>query len=152
MAVDGEYFVHTDPVWRERSNFILNARLPERDAPRKFEQLFTRRVADGRFQLCCIPFALYNVALDDVVTTDDDHVLTRVVESGRYVFRVWLGRSSYPRDQLGRELEELGSLLEWSSPNLLAVDAVDLGHAQTVAGFLAEHKRNGDFIYETGRT
>jgi hypothetical protein len=26
----GEFVVHQEPVWRERSNFIINAELPEK--------------------------------------------------------------------------------------------------------------------------
>lgn len=152
MATADEYIVHTDPVWRGRSNYIINARLPENDTSREFEQLFTRRVAPDRFELCCIPFGLYDVALGDVVTVSENRVLKVAEQSGRYVFREWLGGSSYPRDQLVRELEGLGSLLEWSSRDMLAIDAADFEHAQTVADFLAGHERNGDFVYETGRS
>jgi hypothetical protein len=63
-----EFVVHQDPVWRERSNFIINAELPERDQAYRFEQLFPRRAGDGLFEVCCIPFALYDVALGDIVT------------------------------------------------------------------------------------
>ena len=37
-----EAAVHKDPVWRDRSNFIIQAELPERDQSRRFEQLFAK--------------------------------------------------------------------------------------------------------------
>ena len=41
------------------------------------------------FEVCCIPFFLYDVSLGDVVATNPDYVLDRVVRaSGRYTFRV----------------------------------------------------------------
>ena len=46
--------VHEGLVWRERSNFFINAALPGEDD--RFEQLWVRRVADSRFEWCCIPF------------------------------------------------------------------------------------------------
>jgi hypothetical protein len=157
LAKAQEFIVHQDPVWRGRSNFIINAELPETDRPRRFEQLFARREADDLFEVCCIPFALYDVALGDIVATgpkgDRKFVVREVVKpSGRYVFRVWFGESFYPRDEVADELRALGSLIEWSSRNLLAVDAADLEHAQLVADFLAEQQRADRLIYETGRS
>lgn len=157
MTEAKEFVVHQDPVWRERSNFVINAELPEKDRPRRFEQLFARRVDDDRFEVCCIPFALYDVALGDIVATapkgDRKYVVKEVVKpSGRYVFRVWFGESFQPRDEIVQELRGLGSLVEWSSRNLLAVDAVDLEHAQLVADFLMVREKTGHLVYETGRS
>jgi hypothetical protein len=84
---------------------------------------------------------------------DRRFVVKEVVKpSGRYVFRVWFGESFHPRDEVAQELKGLGSLTEWSSRNLLAVDAVDLEHAQMVADFLAGSEKAGHLIYETGRS
>ena len=157
MTDANEFVVHQDPVWRERSNFIINAELAEKDRPRRFEQLFAKQVGEDRFEICCIPFFVYDVALGDVVVTSPrggrKYVVDKVVEpSGRYVFRVWFGESFHPRDEIAAELRALGSIIEWSSRNLLAVDAVDREHAQLVAGFLAEREQAGHLVYETGRS
>jgi hypothetical protein len=149
-TVTERFSTHSEPVWRERANFIINAELPE---PGRLEQLWTRQLSDDTFEVCCIPFFVYDLALRDVVETDDHYVVHRVVDpSGRYVFRVWFGDSFHPRDEVAEELKALGSLIEWSSPNLLAVDAVDEEHAQHVADFLAEHERAGHIVHETGRS
>jgi len=152
-----QFVIHPDPVRRERANFIIHAELPEKDRPKRFEQLWARQLADDRFELCCIPFFVFDLALGDVVaTTPRDgrkYLVDRVVEpSGRYVFRVWLGQSFYPRDEIASGLKALGSMIEWSSRNLLAVDAADGEHAQLVAHFLMEHEQAGHLIYETGRS
>lgn len=157
MTDPNEFVLHEEPVWRDRSNFIINAELSEEDRPRKFEQLFVRQVTDDRFEVCCIPFFLYDIALGDVVATspkdDRKYVVTGVAKSsGRYVFRVWFGESFHPRDEVAEELKALGSLVEWSSRNLLAVDATDKEHAQRVADFLAEREKAGHLVYETGRS
>jgi hypothetical protein len=142
--------VHDAPVWRERANFVIGAPLPEEG---RAEQLRVRQVGDRRFEVCCIPFFLYGVALGDVVETDADYDLVRVVErSGRFVFRVWLGEVFHPRQEVADELAELGALLEWSSANLLAVDAADEAHAQTIADYLAEQESASRLAFETGRT
>jgi uncharacterized protein DUF4265 len=152
-----EFAVHQDPVWRERANFIIHAELSEKDRPKRFEQIWARQFADDRFEVCCIPFFVFNIALGDVVVTSPKgglkYVVEKVIESsGRYVFRVWLGHSPQPRDQIVSELRALGSLIEWSSPNLLAVDAADREHAQLVADFLMGREKAGLLVYETGRS
>lgn len=38
--------VHDQPVWRDRSDFIINAELAEEG---RFEQLFVRRLGEDRF-------------------------------------------------------------------------------------------------------
>jgi hypothetical protein len=68
------------------------------------------------------------------------------------VFRVWLGESLQPGGEIADDLKALGSLVEWSSRKLLAVDAVDGEHAQLVADFLAERARLGHLVYEAGRS
>lgn len=157
MTDASAFVVHQDPVWRERSDFIINAELADRDRPRRFEQLFAKQVGEDRFEICCIPFFVYDIALGDVVVTSPKggrkYVVDKVVEpSGRYVFRVWFGESFHPRDEIAAELRALGSVIEWSSRNLLAVDAVDREHAQLVAGFLAGREQEGHLVYETGRS
>jgi hypothetical protein len=141
--------VHPEPVWRGRSDFIISAVLPEG----RSEQLWARQIDDRQFELCCIPFFLFDLSLGDVVETDAEYAVTRVVErSGRYTFRVWFGESSHPRDEVVTALTALGTLTEWSSLNLLAVDATDANHAQIVADFLQERADLGQLLYETGRS
>ena len=157
MTAAEKFVAHQEPVWRERSNFIINAELSEKDRPWRFEQLYVRQVSDDRFEVCCIPFFLYDVALGDIVATspkgDRKYVVTNVVQpSGRYVFRVWLGESFQAPDEIAEQLKALGSLVEWSSRNLLAVDAVDQEHAQLVANYLAEREKADQLTYETGRS
>ena len=152
---DDQFITHPEPVWRERSNFIIAAELDDA-GQRKYEQLFVRQISKNRFEVCCIPFVLYHVALGDIVETHAkngrQYVVNKVVESsGRYVFRVWLGDSTFPREELAEQLKALGALLEWHTYNLLAVDATDQGHAQQIADFLAEGEREGHYVYETGR-
>jgi hypothetical protein len=151
-----EFLVHQNPVWRERANFIVHAELQEQDHLKRFEQLWVRQLDVNRFEVCCIPFFVFNVALGDVVATSPkcgrEYVVAEVVEpSGRYVFRVWFGQSFQPRAEIVDELRTLGSLIEWSSQNLVAVDAADREHAQLVADRLMKHEKAGHLVYETGR-
>jgi hypothetical protein len=152
-----QFVLHPDPVWRERANFIIHAELSEKDRPKRFEQLWARKLDERRFEVCCIPFFVFDIALGDVVATSPKggrkYVVTKVVQpSGRYVFRVWFGQSFQPRDEVADEVKALGSLIEWSSQNLLAVDAADQSRAQLVADLLMKHEKAGRLVYETGRS
>lgn len=92
--------VHQEPVWRDRSNFVIAAAVPG-GGDTETEQLWGRQIDERRFEICCIPFFVYDLALGDVVETDGDYIVERVVEpSGRYVFRVWFGESFHPRDAI----------------------------------------------------
>lgn len=148
-----EFIGHENPVWRDRANFIIHARLPEPNRPKRFEQLWTRQHGDNQFEVCCIPFSAPALALGDVVATTPLGDLTWVVDrvttpSGRYVFRVRFARTSRPVSEISAELAALGSLLEWSPCQMLAVNAADQEHARAVTGFLTERERAGQLTYE----
>lgn len=148
--------VHEHPVWRERANFIIAAKIdpPPAKARWRWEQLWARQVAENRFRLCCIPFFIYDLALDDEVETGEGYVVKRVTKpSGRYTFRVWFHNSDVRRE-VADELERLGCLLEWRSTrgNLLALDAASSILAQAAADFLWHREQLGHLTYETGRT
>lgn len=153
------FATHREPVWRDRANFIVNAVVPGTEVPLlQMEQLWTRKLGDDKFEICCIPFFLYDIALGDVVRTHPQlgrrYVVDRtVVPSGRYVFRVWFGEASDPcRADVAARLKNMGALLEWSSRNLLAVDASSPDHAQQIAGYLQEQESRGGLTYETGKS
>src|SRR5438874_1664849 len=90
--------VHKEPAWRERGSFVLPVKLSlgEDETLQRVEQLWSRQVADNRFEICCIPFFAYDLALGDEVETGRQgtyrYVVQRVVKrSGNYTRRVWFG-------------------------------------------------------------
>jgi len=141
-----------EPVWRNSANFIIAAELPAGLAAGT-EQLWARHLDGNRYQVCCIPFFIYDLALGDLVETDSEHVVKRVLEkSGRLVFRVWFSPAHQSSPDIVEALEQLGSLLEWSSRGLLAVDAANEVQGQRISGFLATQERMGRLTYETGQS
>lgn len=56
-SAEHEFVVHTEPTWREQSNFMINAALPESDRPYAYEQLIVRQIDSHQFEVCCIPFS-----------------------------------------------------------------------------------------------
>jgi hypothetical protein len=146
---------HNAPVWRDRANFVIAADIASSPEKREWEQLWARKLSDTRFEICCIPFFAYDLALGDEVETDGDHVLQRVLKaSGHFTFRVWFGNSTDPGDRV-RVMEIVqreGCEHEWSSENLLAIDAPTQETAQVLADALAALQQEGQVTFETGRT
>ena len=148
---------HVDPVWRDRSNFLIHA-IAEDGKPPVLEQLWARQLADNRFEICCIPFFVYDLALGDEVETfrggEMYYVIKDVVKrSGHYTFRVWFGDSVDPdvRNRVTTEAELANCLCEWYSTELLGIDAPSEIEAKRLANFLAESERLGQLVYETGK-
>lgn len=62
------FALHREPVWRERANYIINAPIGD-SAHTHTEQLWVRQdMASRLYEICCIPFFLYDVALGDLVS------------------------------------------------------------------------------------
>jgi hypothetical protein len=144
---------HETPAWRDRANFMIGARL---DEPGKWEQLWARRLGPNRFELCCIPFMTYGLALGDVVETerydDREYIVANVVEpSGHYAMRVWFLDTSIA-DEVAARLSSAGALLEWRGhwSRLLAVDAADEAMTHVVAETLRPYEQAGQLNFETG--
>lgn len=146
---------HADPVWRNRADFVIAADIASTPDKREWEQLWARRIAGTRFEVCCIPFFVYDLALGDEVETDGDHILRRVVkQSGHFTFRVWFGNSTDPadRERVMQIIQHNECEYEWSSENLLAIDASTPDKAQAVTDTLAALQQKGGVTFETGRT
>lgn len=50
MTAEEKFSIHREPAWRDKANFVINAKLPEEG---RFEQLWTRQVCEDTFELCC---------------------------------------------------------------------------------------------------
>lgn len=81
--------VHRDPVWRHRSNFVIGAALEPSVTGVDSEQLWARRVGERPFELCCIPFLTYGLALAGVVETDANYNVVSVDRVDRSIGFSW---------------------------------------------------------------
>lgn len=125
-------FQHPQPVWRDRSDFVIGVAL---DEPGETEQLWARRLGDREFELCCVPLFAYGLALGDVVETDASWNVAGVRRaSGRLAYRLWLKDYSGSAEQLLDELRSLGGLIEPYSANLVGVDASSTDIGQEIVG------------------
>jgi hypothetical protein len=150
--------VHLNPVWRDRADFIIMARLEDSGFEGHFEQLWARQLGEGRFEICCIPFFIRDIDLGDHVEVSLDengYVIQGVVwKSGHYTFRAWFGSTSNPRapEEVVSKLREFGCLYESFSNNLLSIDAPSEERAQELSDYLATMEQLNYLKYETGRT
>jgi hypothetical protein len=127
-AVMTKIAAHPNPVRRPRPSFMLRAALDDVGGEENYEQLWTKRLDDDRFEVCCIPFFAYDLALGDVVRADagTGYVIQSVTQrSGHGVIRVAVKQ---PGDvdalhlQLHDLLGRLEYLHEWFAPGYVAID------------------------------
>lgn len=148
---------HDNPVRREEADFLIFADLAEHGMPGRWEQLWAKRLGETEFQLCCVPFFTYGLALDDRVTTAPsrgrEHVVTSIVgRSDHLVYRVWFGDAEDRGDARASVVQGLRRenwLFEWSSENLLAVDVPTERKAEKFVSFLAGYSGRG-ITWEAG--
>jgi hypothetical protein len=60
---------HDHPIWRDRADFLIQVDLAPWGLAGGPEQLWARRVAVDRFEICCVPYFPYGIRLGDVVQT-----------------------------------------------------------------------------------
>ncbi|NGN70192.1 DUF4265 domain-containing protein [Streptomyces sp. A7024] len=117
---------HENPIGRGPSNYMIHADLSEREAGWR-EQLWTRQIAEDRFEIACLPFFTHGISYRDVVTIDSNHLVSAVVQkSGHRILRVALVAGYRNRDQLHALLHskvaEADLPHEWLQGTYLAVD------------------------------
>jgi hypothetical protein len=144
---------HANPAWRSKANFIIFATVDESH----WEQLWTKRLVGNRFEICCIPFFVYDISLGDIVTVhaigDKKYVIDQVLlPSSHYTFRVWFGNAGEraARAEVSDFLAQMGCLVEWWSHDLLAIDVLTDESAQRIADYLHRLDVMELLEYETG--
>jgi hypothetical protein len=117
---------HEDPVGRALGDYIVHADLSDRQDGWR-EQLWTRRLAEDRFEVVCLPFFSYGICHRDVVTIDSNHLVASVVhKSGHRTLRVALVVDHQDRDRLHEllhgKIAAVALAHEWLQGTYLSVD------------------------------
>jgi len=148
----GLVVAHKHPVWRDRATSVFHMLAGVHGGRSRWEQLWWRRTARGRFTLCCIPFLIDDLALGDEVETNACHIVRRIVRrSGQVTFRVRIDRHDpWVRDQVLKASEVFEPLAEWSAPNLLAL-SVHESRARPLGDRLAVLAGQMTIDVDTGR-
>jgi hypothetical protein len=124
----GKIAAHQNPVRRPTPSFMLRAALDDIEGDGNFEQLWTKRLDEDRFEICCVPFFAYDLALGDVVRADADtgFVIQSVEKrSGNGVARVAVKRAEEAEtvhSDLHDLLQRLHYLHEWFAPGYAAIN------------------------------
>jgi hypothetical protein len=148
---------HPNPVWRNKANYTLIMKIDSEDDVLRHEELWARQVTNELFEICCIPFFIYDIHLGDIVRIrqygERNIVDGTMTPSGHHTFRVWFQTySPAVKADVLQSLHELGCQSETFSDQLVAVDAPDDAVAREVAIFLEDQMAKGALDYETGRT
>lgn len=91
VTIDGVTYVsHDDPAWRGGKNCMAMVGLTPFGLGGMVEQVWLREKAGGGdYEICCIPFYAYGLALGDVVEKTDSGAVGRLVSTvGPRVLRV----------------------------------------------------------------
>ena len=148
---------HKSPVWGDKSNMLLRMKADMTQPRSPVEEIPARKTPDGLYEICCVPFFVYDLNLGDKVEmrdVDGRNIVSDVVETaGHHTFRVWFQHNSRAvRDGVEEELRAMGCLIEWFDSHLLALSAPDTPTATRVAAFLEECEAARKCKFETGRT
>lgn len=115
---------HFNPIWRERTNYILGIQINDTDANGNhlWEQVWAQKTAYKQYILCCIPMFVYGYSLGDAVLSMDGKWVTCLVQPSEYdTIRIWFHIESPDIcHQVMKYLTEMQCLTEWYSKRLLA--------------------------------
>lgn len=157
VRVTQHFVTHDNPVWRERSNSVVRATVPNPpDGEEWFEQLWARNIDGKRYEVCCVPFTTYDYALGDTVEVGPERTSTHLVRglverSGRAVLRAWLAEA--PRetwDELQGILKFRRLLFEFRKPALVAIDIPSPEARVDIEDQLRRLEQAGRLKYERG--
>lgn len=133
------YIVHEQPVWRPSESYMAMVDLEPFGFENTHEQLWLRSLEDGGYEVCCIPFQVYGLALGDVVEVTRGRFVTQILRnSGRRALRIFFTapRPSHRqldcRGRLRQVLQAKGLLSEWSGERHVAIDIPEAAVADEV--------------------
>ncbi|CAM3943887.1 DUF2199 domain-containing protein [Kibdelosporangium persicum] len=121
---------HNDPAWRAKSDHIAHVSLEQFGFPGLAEQLWLKKLENATYQVCCIPFRAYGMALGDIVDTTPDGATIIALKklSGHRALRAFIpmtisgGVVEKSSSRINEAISTLGVLREWSGSRHVAVD------------------------------
>ncbi|MFJ2150761.1 DUF4265 domain-containing protein [Streptomyces microflavus] len=117
------------------------------------EQLWLRKNEEsGDYEVCCIPFYAYGLALGDVVAKSGTGTVDGVIsKSGRRALRVFFADPRPPegsRSELCSAVDSAGLLSEWNGDRHVAIDVPDISLMQPVFDSVQKEIQNGTAFWE----
>ncbi|WP_327103843.1 DUF4265 domain-containing protein [Nonomuraea glycinis] len=129
-VAEPKFIVHDAPAKAAKQNYIARVDLAPFGFSSLFEQMWLGDLGGGVYEVRCIPFRVYGLALEDLVSISSDGSLvdSLVYPSGRRVLRVLL-IPELKSDRLAEIVNSLnaaaragGLLFEWSGDRHVAID------------------------------
>jgi len=146
---------HPNPALKDQADYVIGARIEDDIWSKQydFEQLAAKKIDDSTFMICCIPFALYDITIGDLVEVDDELNVIKVVKVSDHVaFRI-ATKSATQQASLLELLSSMSANYEVFSDNLIAVDVDNNIDGSNLADKLAELEDSKQIVeYETIRT
>ncbi|MFK0116154.1 DUF4265 domain-containing protein [Streptomyces sp. NPDC090994] len=129
MSSQVSFIVHDEPADRPDRGYIAVVDLAPFGFPRQMEQIWLRPLGDGQYEICCLPFRVYGLAMGDVVSlNEEDGSINGVIRySGNRVFRIYFPSStplgdfdSVKRDVISA-IHDADLRAEWSGDRHVAI-------------------------------
>ena len=153
--MDGYSLQHSSSIWEEKSDFLVGVSVPPPESDLDgiyWEQLSCRQIESYLFEICCIPSFAYDLALGDIVETDKEYMVSRVVErSGYFTIRIWFfEHAADKREYIEKKIQSSGCLMEVYSDHLSGVSSNSEKIKRRLIKTLEKFEKNGWIEYETG--
>jgi hypothetical protein len=150
-----KFIVHDDPVGRSASNFIARVDLASFGMDGQVEQLWLKAASNGTYELACIPFFTYGLALGDTVQlTGNNYVGQPVRASGHRALRMMFVPElpaedrQQAADRIRAEISQAGLLSEWSGERYVAVDVPPNTEPSSLFAVMESAVNAGDAFWE----
>lgn len=155
LGQEGRIITHDAPVWRPAEVYLAIVDLSPFGFANMNEQVWLRRLDDTEFEVSCIPFRAYGIALGDKVELHDGRSVARVSQnSGRRVLRVYFtdprpsmaGLDS--RHDLIDEIRSSELLSEWSGDRHVAIDVCEGARMHGIYSSVSAEIEAGSAVWE----
>ncbi|WP_407554729.1 DUF4265 domain-containing protein [Streptomyces sp. Pv4-95] len=128
------FIVHDEPANRPDPAHIAMVDLAPFGFRGQMEQIWLRPLGGELYEVCCLPFRVYGLALGDIVSLDADaRCINGVVRSsGNRLFRIFFppsvpaGIFHAAKENVSTAIRDAGLKVEWSGDRHVAID-VPLG-------------------------
>lgn len=153
-----KFLVHTAPAKTAEQNYIARVDLAHFGFPGLFEQMWLGNLGQGVYEVRCIPFRVYGIALGDLVGVSPDGSLINslIRPSGRRVLRILIipslanWRLSVIVDSLNINIEVLNLLFEWSGDRHVAIDIPEGLNVDDLIDLAQGYAERGEVLWEWG--
>ncbi|MCX0245655.1 DUF4265 domain-containing protein [Streptomyces drozdowiczii] len=148
MNANVQFITHDTPAVRPDRAQIAQVDLAPFGLPNLMEQVWLKSIGGEEYEMCCLPFRVYGLALGDVVRLDlTSRIVSRIKRrSGNRVFRLFFPVSIADREfrsvkrTIVSRIENSGLLAEWSGPRHVAIDVPVSGSIDSVWEVVRENE------------